>query len=434
MTIAQTIVEQTTKIVSEQINLESLMDGSFDAWSFADSRRVIHLMATHLNKYANGRAYLNCISIGDPRGQWYGVFNGGMGTAARPEDPGTFSQLEALYRTAEGRPINFYRPYTRETINSLPSKIGVFSEDGCPQENERCDWPTWENCDDDTCSSQTCCFTDSIYIENSPIASDESKVDQITWLQQYDPRVRDWYINSAEQYARSRQRVGWSEVYATAGSGGGLVFSGTLVIPDASGGSGTDASRGKLTAGVYHGHDFTGGNAETLVILVDGAPQNIVLNMDLSSAQDTATVIDAGLGNVGSAGLSADGFITIESATTGPTSMVEVSCSSGLAAQSMISLSAATAVTGAVATVGSYIGQRVPHSGNSQRISANSLKRLRRRFKSRDPTWTGFDFRNTPEDLIIEIDGVGHTIALTTDLTNIDDSVDGRCCHYVPLQ
>ena len=278
-------------------------------------------------------------------------------------DPGGWQQYEAMVAYNEPAPdgVNHWKPYDRATINSFPwFGAGIFS-DSCVDDTMLCDWPLWENCNDEHCNKDNCCFTDGIFTENSPHPDDPSKTGEVAWVQQYDPRVRGWYINGVEQYSLVGQRFGWSGVYKISGSTGGkLVISATQVVPGITGEDGTDATAGQVTGGFFNGNDFSAAH-ETLVVAVDGIEYNIALTTDLTLIENAVTRINDVIGSTASVSVASSGYLQIQSASTGPSSTVIILESSGSAAKMLFTLSAASTTVGREAASGFFIGERIPH-------------------------------------------------------------------------
>ena len=52
----------------------------------------------------------------------------------------------------------------RQCLCLLYSRAGIFS-DSCDDPTMLCDWPLWENCNDEHCNKENCCFTDGMRLE-----------------------------------------------------------------------------------------------------------------------------------------------------------------------------------------------------------------------------------------------------------------------------
>ena len=191
-----------------------------------------------------------------------------------------------------------------------------------------------------------------------------------------------WYFNPIDRWAKARQEKMMGSVFLGGAQGAEIPLAlAGILVPGDDGSDGADAVAGLFWGGVFAGTDFTG-VPEEVTLLVDGTRIQIQFSTNCSAIGSALAILNAGLGNVGSAVENDRGGITISSATIGANSVVEVVYTeTGPTVQSQILVTAPgveisgteylgvpphaeeQSIPGRDATAGTYIGERCPHTG-----------------------------------------------------------------------
>ncbi len=417
-----------TDPLTQNFFITAIEEGSTDPRSLKSLQDKLRELVVHYVDKA-GLEYVTLLDWANRNGLIMGYFTKNLVQMLAYGEP------ETIHNTAD--PL-FYGSYTQDTITEGCEAsprcyvgAGVVPPRGttCDDPATRCQWPTWTTCDSSMCNKTNCCLDDHVYLEYTNEPGSAAHGTDVTYVGQYDPRVRPWYYTSVDKWAKSGRNTAMTGVYTLNGGGGdsgaALAISAIAMVAGDIGSNGTNASPGSFRGGWFSGFDFTAG-PENLVMVLDATSIDIVFNEDLTSIDVAVAAIGARLGNVASVFVHEDGGITIESSLLGASSIVDIHPTTGLNIKQKIfgmdgdvpgtaSLGEPRAPSihtssGQDATAGTYIGERVPHVGSIP-VGPD----------------TGWDFSQGglgPKNLVLDIDGTLATITLDADLTSPSVAVD----------